>query len=118
MLILSILFYNLKIQLYSHYYFTSKRLHVFSFCTCTSIKQIYECEEQSNIWIFVSALIYEYMYTKFHGLLECFVTLGTHSQLCRGQMSHICDINPLRVKSNHRDSSVGHKRRIVILFCK
>ena len=24
--------------------------------------------------------------------------LGTHSELCRGQMSHICDISPLRVK--------------------
>ena len=23
--------------------------------------------------------------------------LGTHSELCRGQMSHICDISPLRV---------------------
>ena len=43
----------------------------------------------------------------FHGLipdtnykhLECFITLGTHSEPRRGQMSHICDISPLRVKT-------------------
>ena len=42
----------------------------------------------------------------FHGLipdtnykhLECFVRIGTHSELHRGQMLHICDISPLRVK--------------------
>ena len=47
-------------------------------------------------------------FSNFHGLipdtsykhLECFVRLGTHSQLRRGQMSHICDISPLRVNSN------------------
>ena len=34
--------------------------------------------------------------------LECFVMLGTHSELHRGQMSHIhgCDISALRVKSS------------------
>ena len=30
--------------------------------------------------------------------LECFVILGTHSELHRGQMSHIRDISALRVK--------------------
>ena len=30
--------------------------------------------------------------------LECFVMLGMHSQLHRGQMSHIYNISPLRVK--------------------
>ena len=29
--------------------------------------------------------------------LECFVKIGTHSELHRGQMSHICDISPPRV---------------------
>ena len=46
------------------------------------------------------------VFSHFHGLipntnykhLECFIMLGTHSKLCRGQMSHICDISPLRVK--------------------
>ena len=33
--------------------------------------------------------------------LECFVMLGTHSEPCRGQMSHICDISPLRVNVQH-----------------
>ena len=45
------------------------------------------------------------LFTHFHGLvpdtnykhLECFVMLGTHSEPRRGQMSHICDISPLRV---------------------
>ena len=44
-------------------------------------------------------------FTHFHGFVphtnykhfECFATLGTHSELCRGQMSHICDISPIRV---------------------
>ena len=44
-------------------------------------------------------------FSHFHGLvpdtncnhLECFVMLGTHSQPRRGEMSHICDISPLRV---------------------
>ena len=44
-------------------------------------------------------------FTHFHGLvphtnykhLECFVMLGIHSEPRRGQMSHICDISPLRV---------------------
>ena len=39
--------------------------------------------------------------------LECFVTLETHSQLHRGQMSHICDISPLRVKILDTDSNGG-----------
>ena len=46
-------------------------------------------------------------FSHFHGLfpdtnyryLDCFVMLGTHSKLCRGQMSHICDISLLRVKN-------------------
>ena len=46
------------------------------------------------------------IFSHFHGLLpdtnykhlECFVMLGTHSEPRRGQMSHICDISPLRVK--------------------
>ena len=29
--------------------------------------------------------------------LECIVMLGTHSKLHSGQMSHICDISPLRI---------------------
>ena len=29
--------------------------------------------------------------------LEYFVMLGTHSEPRRGEMSHICDISPLRV---------------------
>ena len=29
--------------------------------------------------------------------------LGTHSELRRGQMSHICDISPLRVKTLSSD---------------
>ena len=45
------------------------------------------------------------LFSHFHGLvpdtnykhLECFVMLGTHSEPHRGQMSHICDISPLRV---------------------
>ena len=45
------------------------------------------------------------VFSHFHGLipdtnykhLECFVMLGTQSELRRGQMSHICDISPLRV---------------------
>ena len=28
-----------------------------------------------------------------------FVTLGTHSILHKGQMSHICDISPLRINN-------------------
>ena len=32
--------------------------------------------------------------------LECFLTLGTHSEPRRGQMSHICDISSLRVEGN------------------
>ena len=35
--------------------------------------------------------------TPITNILECIVTLGTHSQLRRGQMSHIGDINPLKV---------------------
>ena len=46
------------------------------------------------------------VFSHFHGLipdtkykhLECFVMLGTHSELRKGQMSHICDISTLRVK--------------------
>ena len=46
------------------------------------------------------------LFSNFHGVvpdtnykhLECFIMLGTHSKLCWGQMSHICDISPLRVK--------------------
>ena len=30
--------------------------------------------------------------------LEGFVMLGTHSEPCSGEMSHICDISVLRVK--------------------
>ena len=49
------------------------------------------------------------VFSHFHGLipdtnykhLECFVMLGTHSKLHRGQMSHICDISPLRVNTVH-----------------
>ena len=45
-------------------------------------------------------------FSHFHGLMpdnnykhfKCFVILATHSKPCRGQMSHICDISPLRVK--------------------
>ena len=45
-------------------------------------------------------------FSHFHGLipdtiyehLDWFVMIGTHSELRRGQMSHICDISPLRVK--------------------
>ena len=46
-------------------------------------------------------------FSHFHGLvpdinykdLEGFVMLGTHSEPCRGETSHICDISVLRVKS-------------------
>ena len=30
--------------------------------------------------------------------------LGTHSKLCSGQMSHICDISPLRVNEENEMS--------------
>ena len=48
------------------------------------------------------------VFSHFHGLipdtnyrhLECFVMLGTLSKLRRGQMSHICDISPLRVNNS------------------
>ena len=42
--------------------------------------------------------------------------LGTHSKLCRGQMSHICDISALRVKTIHIiDKTQFHG--ILLLFC-
>ena len=48
-------------------------------------------------------------FSHFYGLitetnyehLECFVMLETHSQVHRGQMSHICGISPLSVKFFH-----------------
>ena len=47
------------------------------------------------------------VFSHFHGIMpdnnykhfECFVMLGTHSEPRRGQMSHICDISPLRVNA-------------------
>ena len=45
-------------------------------------------------------------------LLECFVTLGTHSQLCRGQMSHIC---PLKVK-RRLTLSLNYSPYLVVMF--
>ena len=47
--------------------------------------------------------------------LECFVTLGTHSQLHRGQMSHICDIGPLKVKSRLK-LSWNYSPYLVVMF--
>ena len=40
--------------------------------------------------------------------LKCFVMLGTHSELRRGQMSHICDISALSVK--HPKLPVCHRQ--------
>ena len=34
--------------------------------------------------------------------LECFIMLGTHSEPRGGQMSHICDISPLRVNNSKK----------------
>ena len=53
-------------------------------------------------------------YTHNYKLLECFVTLGTHSQLRRGRMSHICDISPLKVK--HRLKLWNYSPYLVVMF--
>ena len=57
------------------------------------------------------------VFSHFHGLsltqiinVWC-IMLGAHSQLRRGQMSHICDISPLRVKRKISPNENSEKQR-------
>ena len=56
------------------------------------------------------------VFSHFHGLsltqiINVWSMLGAHSQLRRGQMSHICDISPLRVKRKISPNENSEKQR-------
>ena len=63
------------------------------------------------------------IFSHYHGLipgtnykyLECFVMLGTHSEPCKGQIVHVCDISALRVLINN--VCIINTSRNTLIFC-